>query len=104
MRHHMPAANPLEPIIELANKVAATVKVIHGDVIGDDTLWPWEPYAPDWSLEDDIYGDGPPVSALTLADGTIVFTIAPGAKPGDPAVISQVPVVPYFTIENRVKR
>ena len=40
--------NPLRYLEELADQVAKTgLKVVNGDVVGDDTLFPWEPYAED---------------------------------------------------------
>ena len=37
---------PLRYLEEMADKVMATgLKVIEGDVVGDDTYFEWEPYA-----------------------------------------------------------
>ena len=40
------------------------LKVVTGDVVGDDTLFPWEPYAEDWAIDDAVWGYGAPVSAF----------------------------------------
>jgi D-alanyl-D-alanine carboxypeptidase/D-alanyl-D-alanine-endopeptidase (penicillin-binding protein 4) len=39
---------------------------IEGDIVGDDTRYPFEPYGPDWTLEDAAEGGEAPVSAWML--------------------------------------
>ena len=64
----------------MADQVAKTgLKVVNGDVVGDDTLFPWEPYPEDWSIDDAVWGYGAPVSALTINDNQIEVTVTPGA-------------------------
>ncbi len=49
----LPAPAPLRYLEELADQVAKTgLKVLQGDVIGDDTLFPWQPYPEDWAIDD----------------------------------------------------
>ena len=56
----------------MADQVAATgLKGLTGDVVGDDTLFPWEPYGEDWSIDDTVWGYGAPVSALTMNDNRL---------------------------------
>ena len=94
---------PLRYLEAMADQVAARgVKVIPGDVIGDDTIWPWEPYPQDWAIDDAVWGYGAPVSALSVADNLLKLTVTPGAKPGDSAAISLEQAVPYYTIQARV--
>ncbi|GAC1426874.1 MAG: D-alanyl-D-alanine carboxypeptidase/D-alanyl-D-alanine-endopeptidase [Acidobacteriaceae bacterium] len=103
----------LHVIDELAEQlVAAGLKVVDGTVVGDDTLFPWEPYAPDWSIDDMVWGYGAPVSALSINDNQIRIRVAPGAltpvtrahqvNGPDRAVITLDPALPYYTIENNV--
>lgn len=41
----------LRYIAELADKMkAAGITRVQGNVIGDDSLFPWDPYPPDWAL------------------------------------------------------
>lgn len=97
---------------ELADQVvAAGVKAIDGDVVGDDTLFPWEPYPEDWSIDDMLWGYGAPVSALTVNDNQLKVTIAPGELPKNPgarwvgsvaAVITFDPAVSYYTVDSQV--
>ena len=109
---HAPATLPsLHALDEMADQIAATgLKTIEGDVVGDDTLFPWEPYPPDWSADDLLWGYGAPVSALTVSDNQIKLTIAPGKFPPDhlthraegstPPLISLDPSTPFYIIQN----
>ena len=96
--------NPLAAIEDLATQVAARgVKRIEGDVIGDDTWYVWEPYAPGWGIDDPQFDYGAPVSALTVNDNTLVVTVRPGEREGDPAAITINPALEYYGIANRVR-
>ena len=97
----LPEVNPLRYLEAMADQVAATgLKVANGDVVGDDTLFPWEPYAQDWSIDDTVWGYGAPVSALTINDNQIKVTVTPGAAAGSPATVVVDPAVPsYYTLD-----
>ncbi len=95
--------DPLRPLAELADQVVASgVKVVPGDVVGDDSLWPWEPYPQDWAMDDAVWGYGAPVSALSVADNLLRLTITPGASAGKAATVSLAQTVPYYTLESSV--
>ena len=94
------APDPLRYLADMADQVAASgLKVVNGDVIGDDTVFPWEPYAQDWSIDDAVWGYGAPVSALTINDNQIEVTVTPGSSVGAPASVVIDPAVPYYTLE-----
>jgi D-alanyl-D-alanine carboxypeptidase/D-alanyl-D-alanine-endopeptidase (penicillin-binding protein 4) len=97
----LPEANPLRYLEAMADQVAATgLKVVNGDVVGDDTLFPWEPYPQDWSIDDTVWGYGAPVSALTVNDNQIKVTVTPGFAAGSPATVVVDPAVPsYYTLD-----
>jgi serine-type D-Ala-D-Ala carboxypeptidase/endopeptidase (penicillin-binding protein 4) len=97
----LPAVNPLRYLEAMADQVAATgLKVVNGDVVGDDTLFPWEPYAQDWSIDDAVWGYGAPVSALTINDNQIEVTVSPAAVAGQPATVVVDPAMPsYYTLD-----
>jgi D-alanyl-D-alanine carboxypeptidase/D-alanyl-D-alanine-endopeptidase (penicillin-binding protein 4) len=97
----LPEVNPLRYLEAMADQVAATgLKVVNGDVVGDDTLFPWEPYPQDWSIDDTVWGYGAPVSALTINDNQIKVTVTPAAVPGQPATVVVDPAVPsYYTLD-----
>jgi D-alanyl-D-alanine carboxypeptidase/D-alanyl-D-alanine-endopeptidase (penicillin-binding protein 4) len=53
----------------LAGQLASMgVTRIEGDIVGDDTRYPFEPYGPDWTLEDAAEGGEAPVSAWMVND------------------------------------
>jgi D-alanyl-D-alanine carboxypeptidase/D-alanyl-D-alanine-endopeptidase (penicillin-binding protein 4) len=97
----LPEVNPLRYLEAMAEQVAATgLKVVNGDVVGDDTLFPWEPYPQDWSIDDTVWGYGAPVSALTMNDNQIKVTVTPAAIAGQPATVVVDPAVPsYYTLD-----
>ncbi|MCU1249495.1 MAG: D-alanyl-D-alanine carboxypeptidase/D-alanyl-D-alanine-endopeptidase, partial [Edaphobacter sp.] len=69
-------------------------------VVGDDTLFPWEPYPQDWSIDDTVWGYGAPVSALTINDNQIKVTVKPAGAVGEPAAVVVDPAVPsYYTLD-----
>jgi serine-type D-Ala-D-Ala carboxypeptidase/endopeptidase (penicillin-binding protein 4) len=95
-----PAPAPLRYLEEMADQVAASgLKVVNGDVVGDDTLFPWEPYAQDWSIDDAVWGYGAPVSALTINDNQIKVTVTPADAAGKPATVVIDPAVAYYTLD-----
>ena len=61
---------------------AAGVRRVSGDVVGDDAVWPSEPYPEGWELEDVLWGYGAPVSALSLADNALQVRMEAGAQAG----------------------
>ncbi len=98
-----PEPASIADIEELADKVAAAgVRRIEGDVVGNDGYFAWEPYPPDWSADDLLWGYGAPVSALTVHDNEVVYSVTPGAKPGGRAMISAVPNLPFYTLNASV--
>jgi serine-type D-Ala-D-Ala carboxypeptidase/endopeptidase (penicillin-binding protein 4) len=78
------------------------VKVIDGDVIGDDSYFAWEPLGEGWSQDDLLWEYGAPVSALTVNDNVFFLTILPGEKQGDTARVRLDPDVSYYDIDDRV--
>ena len=95
-----PKPDPLRYLAELADKVAATgLKHVSGSVVGDDSLFPYEPYPEDWSIDDAVWGYGAPISALTVNDNQIQLTMRPGAKPGAPIGYDISPSAPWYTFD-----
>jgi D-alanyl-D-alanine carboxypeptidase/D-alanyl-D-alanine-endopeptidase (penicillin-binding protein 4) len=93
---------PLHILDELADQIAATgLKEITGDLLGDDTLFPFEPYAPDWAIDDTPWGYGAPVNALTINDNQLKLTVSP-TVPQSPAAVTLNPASPYYTVDNEV--
>jgi len=96
--------NPLAAIDELADQIFARgVRRIDGDIVGDDTWYVWQPYAPGWTLDYPQNDDGPPISALTLTDNALTLRVQPGAAEGDPAAVTFHPAIAFYNIENHVR-
>jgi D-alanyl-D-alanine carboxypeptidase/D-alanyl-D-alanine-endopeptidase (penicillin-binding protein 4) len=81
--------------------VAAGVREVDGDVVGDDSAYAYERYGAGWGQDDLMWSDGAPASALTINDNSIFVTVAPG-NVGEPAKITLDPDVTYYEIDNRV--
>src|SRR5271170_1312747 len=97
----LPEVDTLRYLEAMADQVAATgLKVVNGDVVGDDTLFPWEPYPQDWAIDDAVWGYGAPVSALAINDNQIKVTVTPAVTAGEPATVAVDPAVPsYYTLD-----
>jgi serine-type D-Ala-D-Ala carboxypeptidase/endopeptidase (penicillin-binding protein 4) len=96
-RVEAPALRYLEA---MADAVAATgLKVVNGDVVGDDTVFPWEPYAADWTIDDAVWGYGAPVSALMVNENQVKITVTAGGVAGMAATVAMDPVVSYYAVD-----
>ncbi len=88
---------------EMADQVARNgLKIVDGDLIGDDTFYAFEKYAEGWAWDDLQWIDGAPVSALTFNDNVIFVNVLPGEHPGDKAIITMEPETSYYELDNRV--
>ncbi len=93
--------SPLAPLATLADQVVAHgLHSVSGDIVGDDTAFPFERYGSGWAWDDLEWGYGAPVSALTISDNVIYLNLFPGAAPGDPTTVSFSPSVGDWTVEN----
>ena len=102
-----PKAEPLRFLAELADQVAATgTKAVTGDIVGDDTAFPWEPYPIGWDVDDMVWGYGAPVSALSVVDNQLRLTVTPNAVAGkfdrNIAVTLDQNGVPYYAIDSEL--
>ncbi len=99
----VPAADPLRSLAAMADAVRASgLKVVMGDVVGDDRLWPWEPYPQDWSIDDAVWGYGAPVSALSVQDNQMRLTVTPSREVGGAAAVDLEQAAPYYRVEGQV--
>ncbi len=95
-----PPLSTLEQLVDQA--VTEGLQQVDGNIIGDDTFYPWDPYPPNWSQDDALGSDGAPVSALTVNDNVISLRIRAGEKAGEPVEITPWPSFEYFAIDNRI--
>lgn len=85
-----------------AQIIAAGVKRVEGDLVGDETYFTGPQYGAGWEWEDLQWWYGAEVSALTANDNALDLFVKPGAQVGTPAVITTGPPDPLLTIVNRV--
>jgi serine-type D-Ala-D-Ala carboxypeptidase/endopeptidase (penicillin-binding protein 4) len=100
-----PALSDLASLVD--QLVAKGVKRISGDIVGDDRLFPYEPYAESWAQDDAVWGYGAPVSALSIDNNQFKLIVTPGASSGaggyQPATVQLEQNVPYYTVEAQVE-
>lgn len=98
-----PPGNPMAPLEALAEELLERgVRVITGDVVGDDSLYPWSPYPEGWTIDDATWDYGAPVSALAFNDNAFTLVVRPGEGPAYPALVSTHPPLIPLLIDNRV--
>lgn len=85
-----------------ARIVAAGVKRVEGDLVGDETYFTGPQYGAGWDWEDLQWWYGAEVSALTTNDNALDLSVKPGAQVGAQGVITTGPPDPLLTIVNRV--
>ena len=92
---------PLAALKDMADQIVRHgVHSVTGDIVGDDTWFPFERYAAGWSWGDLQWGYGAPVSALSVNDNVVYLNAMPAAQVGDPAFASWLPSTAYYTLEN----
>lgn len=90
-------------LLELAEGVAARgVKQVEGDIVADDSYFPYDPYPPDWTYGDLYFEFGAPLTALTLNENMLVYEVRPGPRAGDPAVVTVEPGTDITTIDTSI--
>jgi serine-type D-Ala-D-Ala carboxypeptidase/endopeptidase (penicillin-binding protein 4) len=99
----MPAER-ITAIESLADQVKARgVRLVMGDLVGDDSYFATEGLGAGWGWEDLQHYYGAEVSALTVNDNAVTFTVTPAARAGEPPVISVQPQTGYVTVVNRAR-
>jgi D-alanyl-D-alanine carboxypeptidase/D-alanyl-D-alanine-endopeptidase (penicillin-binding protein 4) len=94
---------PLMALQAIADQIAASgIRNIDGDIIGDDTWFPWEPYSAGWAWDDLDWSYGAPISALTVNDN-VVYLNVPGPVNGNAQPPAWNPDTPYYTLENSLQ-
>jgi D-alanyl-D-alanine carboxypeptidase/D-alanyl-D-alanine-endopeptidase (penicillin-binding protein 4) len=90
-------------INDLADRiVAAGVKRVKGDLVGDESYFNGDSFGSGWEWEDLQWSYGAAVSALSINDNAIDLTVRPSDKVGAPVVItSGPPSASFMTITNR---
>jgi serine-type D-Ala-D-Ala carboxypeptidase/endopeptidase (penicillin-binding protein 4) len=76
---------------------------IRGDIIGDDSYFPFIPYGDGWMASDLTREYGAPVSALSFNNNLITLRIRPGRRVGQPVSASVYPSESLLTVVNQAK-
>jgi D-alanyl-D-alanine carboxypeptidase/D-alanyl-D-alanine-endopeptidase (penicillin-binding protein 4) len=93
----------LKGIDDLAARIlAAGVKRVEGDLVGDETYFSGPQYGAGWEWEDLTWYYGAEITSLTANDNALDLFIKPGAAVGDKAVVTTGPPDPLLTIVNQV--
>src|SRR5437773_3669474 len=89
-------------INDLADRiVAAGIRRVKGDLVGDESYFNGAPLGSGWEWEDLTWSYGAELSALTINDNAIDLTVKPGMSVGFPVVItSGPPATSFMTIAN----
>jgi serine-type D-Ala-D-Ala carboxypeptidase/endopeptidase (penicillin-binding protein 4) len=94
---------PEKALAELADAlVAKGVKEIAGDVVGDDSYFPREPYPSGWEIDDMVWEYGAAISAIVVDDNTTTLTLTAGQSAGGPVEAVVAPATPDFIVQNDV--
>jgi len=94
---------PDKVLAELADAlVVKGVKEISGDIVGDDSYFPREPYPNGWEIDDMVWEYGAAVSAIVVDDNTVALTLTAGDSPGTPVQAIVVPDTTDFLVQNEV--
>ncbi len=90
-------------INDLADRiVAAGVKRVKGDLVGDESYFNGAPLGSGWEWEDLTWAYGAQISALSVNDNGIDLNVKPGDKVGAPVIITTgPPSASFMTIVNR---
>src|SRR3954469_11671413 len=96
----LPAPVVLEQLAD--ELVQKGLKFIDGDVIADDSYFPFQRWAPGWEQDDLVTEYGAPVSALTINDNVVYVRIMPADRPGEKAFVDVAPFAEYYRLDNRI--
>ncbi len=95
VEHDGPAEKMLEQMADDA--IAKGLKEIDGDLVADDSYYPYDPYPPGWSVGDLFFTFGAPVSAIAFNDNSISVEVSPSLRAGDPASVAVEPAAAIGT-------
>jgi D-alanyl-D-alanine carboxypeptidase/D-alanyl-D-alanine-endopeptidase (penicillin-binding protein 4) len=103
-----PTINPRHPerwgaLDAWAGQIAARgVRIISGDLIGDDDAFAEPGWGSGWSWEDLVTGYGAPIGALQFNENQVELMIGPGLEPGSRAIIGTTPLGSGLVVDHGV--
>jgi D-alanyl-D-alanine carboxypeptidase/D-alanyl-D-alanine-endopeptidase (penicillin-binding protein 4) len=93
--------NLLSPLADAL--VAAGVRRVQGDLIGDESFFRGPPMGSQWAWQDLQNYYGAETSSLTVEDNTVDLIFSPGAKQGMPCRILSLQEPGYLHFDNRAR-
>ncbi|HEY0081718.1 MAG TPA: D-alanyl-D-alanine carboxypeptidase/D-alanyl-D-alanine-endopeptidase, partial [Pyrinomonadaceae bacterium] len=81
-----------------ARVVAAGVRQVEGNVVGDESYFTGPPRSPGWEWDDLQWYYGADVSALTVNDNALDLSVKPGARAGDAGIVTTGPMSPVIRV------
>jgi D-alanyl-D-alanine carboxypeptidase/D-alanyl-D-alanine-endopeptidase (penicillin-binding protein 4) len=90
-------------LAELADDaVAKGLREVDGDIVADDSYFPYDPYPAGWTTGDLFFSFGSPVTAIAFNDNVVSVAIEPGQRAGDPATIRTEPAAALSAITTEI--
>lgn len=97
-------ADKITAIEQLADQIKARgIKTVTGNLIGDDSFFAGDLLGPGWEWDDAQFYYGAEVSALTVNDNSVSFTVTPARRVGDKPSVKIQPDTGYIKIINNAK-
>ncbi|HEY7182332.1 MAG TPA: D-alanyl-D-alanine carboxypeptidase/D-alanyl-D-alanine-endopeptidase [Blastocatellia bacterium] len=97
-------ADKITAIERLADQIKASgIKTVAGNLIGDDSFFAGDLLGPGWEWDDAQFYYGAEVSALTVNDNSVTFTVTPATRVGGPPSIKVQPETGYLKIVNNAR-
>jgi serine-type D-Ala-D-Ala carboxypeptidase/endopeptidase (penicillin-binding protein 4) len=95
---------PAEKVLaEMADAaVGKGLKQVEGDIVADDSYFPYDPYPEGWGVGDVFFEYGAPVSAIAFNDNAVSIQVLPGAQEGDPAALVAQPAAALEMITTQI--
>ena len=95
---------PVEKVLaEMADAAVANgLREVDGDIVADDSYFPYDPYPADWTVGDLFFRFGAPVSAIAFNDNTVSVEVQPASRVGEPAVILAQPAAALDTFGHEI--
>lgn len=96
--------NAAAPLQALAKELRAMgIRAVTGDIVGDDSIFPFAPYGKGWQASDLNSYYGAPISALSFNDNLLRVYARPGPRVGSPVQVYFDPETNYVKVRNLAK-
>jgi serine-type D-Ala-D-Ala carboxypeptidase/endopeptidase (penicillin-binding protein 4) len=83
----------LSELVDVA--FAKGLREVTGDIVADDTYYPYDPYPEGWSVGDLFFSFGAPIDAIDYNDNTIGIDVIAGARAGAPVTLGVQPAAAH---------